>query len=189
MFSTNANNFQPSLLSHNLKIDPKVVRPTTLKSGLKKSPSSQHRAAMTPIAYSTHSSEPFLALVVTQRDSENVLAAEDSWGTYLSTLRQATVEAIRAKKQAQKDYLTVLVEADAWSKRLEIALNNECEDNARKALCLINVLRDMEHKLKALVEKHSVQVSTLKSQLAFWENQLTTYIDSPALAIRVRKES
>ena len=188
MFSTDANKLQPSLLSHNLKIDAKVARPNTLKSGLKKEPSSQHRAAMTPIAYLTHSSAPFLAPVITPRADENVLAAEDTWGTYLSNLRQATVEAIRAKKQAQKDYLTVLVEADAWSKRLEIALNNECEDNVRKALCLINVLKDLEHKLKALVEKHSVQVSTLKSQLAFWENQLTTYIDSPALAIRVRKQ-
>ncbi len=137
---------------------------------------------MTPTAYSTHSSAPFLAPILTQRDSENVLAAEDTWDTYLSTLRQATVDAIRAKKSAQRDYLTVLVEADAWSKRLEIALNNECEDNVRKALWRRNALRDSEHKLEALVEKHSVQVSTLKSQLAFWENQLTTYIDSPALA-------
>jgi len=75
---------------------------------------------------------------------------------------------------AQRDYLNVLAEANTWSSRLEIAQQNDCEDLARKALLRTTALRDSARHLKALVEKHCVQVSTLKSQLNFWENQLTT---------------
>jgi phage shock protein A len=95
------------------------------------------------------------------------------WDTDLSALRRATIDAIAAKKLAQRDYLTVLAQADAWERRLEIALNNNCENSIRKALLRRTALRDSAHNLKTLIDKYSVQVSTLKSQLAFWENQLT----------------
>ena len=112
---------------------------------------------------------------ITQRDGENNARAEvDTWDTYLSTLRRATVDAISAKKIAQRDYLNVLAEADTWERRLEIARKNDCEDLVRKALLRRTALRDSARNLKALVEKHCVQVSTLKSQLNFWENQLAT---------------
>jgi len=106
---------------------------------------------------------------IAQRDGENATAEVDTWGTYLSTLRQATVDALSAKKMAQRDYLNVLAEANTWSSRLEIAQQNDCEDLARKALLRTTALRDSARHLKALVEKHCVQVSTLKSQLIFWE--------------------
>ncbi len=63
-----------------------------------------------------------------QRDVENFQAEGDAWDTYLSTLRTATIEAISAKKIAIANYLTVLAEEDRCEKRLEIALNNDCED-------------------------------------------------------------
>jgi phage shock protein A len=107
-------------------------------------------------------------------NSENFQAEADTWDTYLSTLRRATADAISAKKIAQRDYLNVLAEADTWERRLEIARKNDCEDLVRKALLRRTALRDSARNLKALVEKHCVQVSTLKSQLNFWENQLAT---------------
>ena len=64
----------------------------------------------------------------------DVSAQVDTWDTYLSTLRTATIEAISAKKMTQRDYLNVLAEVDTWSRRLEIAQINDCEDLACKAL-------------------------------------------------------
>ena len=87
--------------------------------------------------------------------NQNFQAEADTWDAYLSTLRQATVEVIRTKKIAQRDYLNVLKEADTWERRLEIALNNDCEDLVRKALLRRTALRDSARNLKALVEKHS----------------------------------
>ncbi len=118
---------------------------------------------------------------VTQRD-ENLQAEADTWGSYLNTVRKATVEAISAKKIAQRNYVTLLAEVDTWERRLEIALNNDCEDLACKALLRRNACTNQACNLKALVEKHSVQVSTLKKELDFWENQLATELIPPSLA-------
>jgi phage shock protein A len=109
---------------------------------------------------------------IAQRDSEKFPAEADTWDTYLNRLRKSTVDAISAKKIAQRAYLTVLAEADTWEKRLEIALNNDCEDLVRKTLLLKTAYRDKARNLQAIIEKHSVQVSALKDKLDFWENQL-----------------
>ena len=109
-----------------------------------------------------------------QRDVENFQAEGDTWDTYLSTLRTATIEAISAKKLAQREYLTVLAEEDRCEKRLETALNNDCEDLVCKALSCKTACRDKACHLKALVDKHRVQVSALKGHLLFWEDQLAT---------------
>ncbi len=86
-----------------------------------------------------------------QRDSENFQAEADKWGSYLNTVRKATVEAISAKKIVQRDYITLLAEVDTWERRLEIALNNNCEDLVCKALLCKNACTDKARNLKALL--------------------------------------
>ena len=114
-----------------------------------------------------------------QGNLESFQAEGDTWDTYLSTLRTATIDAISAKKIAQREYLTVLAEEDRSEKRLKIALNNDCEDLVCKALWCKTACRDKACHLKALVEKHRVQVSALKTNLLFWEDQLARNL-SPA---------
>ncbi len=114
-----------------------------------------------------------------QGNFESFQAESQTWNTYLSTLRTATIEAISAKKIAQREYLTVLAEEDKCEKRLEIALNNDCEALVCKALWCKTACRDKACHLKALVEKHRVQVSALKEHLLFWEDQLAPKL-SPA---------
>lgn len=107
---------------------------------------------------------------IAQRDSENVPAEADTWDTYLSTISKAIFAAKAARRIAQRDYEKVQAEADIWGRQLEIALEDDREDLACEALLRQTACRDRARNLKALMDKHSVQVSTLKSKLAFWES-------------------
>lgn len=107
-----------------------------------------------------------------QQDEEKVQVEADTWDTYLGTLYRATVEAIAASSSVQRDYEKVQAEADTWERQLQLGLEDDREDLVKLALWQRNACRDRAHQLKALVERHSVQVSTLKSQMAYWENQV-----------------
>jgi hypothetical protein len=109
---------------------------------------------------------------IAQRDSENFRFGVDTLDTHSRALRRATCDAIAARKIAQRDYKKVQAEADRWERRLQSALKDDREDLVREALLHTSVYRDRARQVKALAERHSIQVSTLKSQLAFWENQL-----------------
>lgn len=107
-----------------------------------------------------------------QQDEEKVQAEADTWDTYLGTLYRATVEAIAASSSVQRDYEKVQAEADTWERQLQLALEQDSEDLVKLALWQRNACRDRAHQLKALVDKHRLQVSTLKSQIVDWENQV-----------------
>ena len=96
----------------------------------------------------------------------------DTWNSYLRALREATIEAIRAKKLTQRDYLSVIREENTWSTQIEIGLANDYEDLVYKALLCKNACRDKASHIKILLEKYTLQVSILKQKLLFWEDQI-----------------
>jgi phage shock protein A len=106
-----------------------------------------------------------------ESDLEIDQAEVGTWDTYLQTLDRAIVEAEAARKIAQRDYKKVQAEADRWE-RLQLALSDDREDLVSEALWQKNACRDKAHQLKVLVEQHSVRVSTLRSQIAYWANQI-----------------
>jgi len=106
-----------------------------------------------------------------QPDSEIAQTEAGTWDSHLQTLRRATVEAEAARKIAQRDYKKVQAEVDRWE-RLQLVLSDDREDLVSEALWQRNACRDKARHLKALVEQHSIQVSTLKSQMAYWANQI-----------------
>ncbi len=112
------------------------------------------------------------ARTIPQGDTEKVQGKAVTLDTQGWELHRASVDAIAARKIAQRDYKKVQAEADRWERRLQRALKDDHEDLLHEALLHRNAFRDRARQLKALVERHSIQVSTLKSQLAFWENQL-----------------
>ena len=116
-----------------------------------------------------------------QRDFENFQPEGDTWDTHLSTVRTAAIDAISAKKVAQRDYLTALAEEDICEKRLESALNKDCEDLVCKALSSKTACSNKACHLKALVEKHTVQVSALKRELVFWSEEIATKLSPESM--------
>lgn len=109
---------------------------------------------------------------IAQQDSKNVQESAETQDSYFSDLRRALVDAISASKIAQRDYEKIQAEAEGWERQLQLALKHSGEDLVYQALMRKRACADKARNLKALVEQHSVQVSTLKSQLAFWENQI-----------------
>ncbi len=102
---------------------------------------------------------------------EKVQAEADTWDTYLGALYRATVEALTASCSVQRDYEKVQAEADRWERQLQLALEDDNEDLVREALGQRNACRDRVCYLKALLERYNIQVTTLKKQMAYWENQ------------------
>lgn len=109
---------------------------------------------------------------IAQRNYVNVQESADTWDTYTSDLCKAIVEAIAARTIAQQDYAKIQAEADGWERKLQLLALNSREDLVHQALLRRNACRDKARNLKVLLDKYSVQVSTLESQLAFWENQI-----------------
>ena len=95
--------------------------------------------------------------------------AADTWDTYTSSINEAIIDALTARKMALREYAKVQALIDTWE-RQQAALKNSCSDLAREALLSRNACRDKARHLKVLIEQYSVQISTLESQLAFWQN-------------------
>jgi len=112
--------------------------------------------------------EAIAAKKTVQQNLELVQAEVETWDTYRRTLRRATAEALVARRIAQRDYKKVQAEADRWERRLQIALKDDREDLVGEALQYRNACRDRAHQLKVLIEHHSIQVSSLKSEIAYW---------------------
>jgi phage shock protein A len=100
---------------------------------------------------------------------ESVGEAVDTWDAYTSSINEAIIEALTARKMALRDYVKVQALADTWERR-QAALENSCSDLAREALLSRNACRDKARHLKVLIDQYSVQISTLESQLAFWQH-------------------
>ncbi len=118
--------------------------------------------------------EPLSYLKIAQPENKNVEALADTWSHYLKTLREAIAESNTAKQTAQRDYEKVQALAIAWEKKMQIALSNSSEDRVHQALANKQIYTARARQLKTLVERHTIHIDTLKTQLAFWENQLLT---------------
>ncbi len=118
--------------------------------------------------------EPLSYLKIAQPENKNVEALADTWNHYLKTLREAIAESNTAKQTAQRDYEKVQALAIAWEKKMQIALSNSSEDGVHQALANKQIYTARARQLKTLVERHTIHIDTLKTQLAFWENQLLT---------------
>ena len=90
--------------------------------------------------------------------------------TYTSSISEAIIEALTDRKTALREHAKVQDLAETWERRLQEALENSCSDLAREALLSKNACRDQARHLKVLIDQYSVQISTLESQLAFWQN-------------------
>ena len=106
-----------------------------------------------------------------QSDHELVAGATDAWDDYTSTIREAIVDALTARTLALREYAKLQAVAD--SARLQVDLNSSSH-LVREALLHQTACANRAHTVKVLIEQYNVQVSTLKSQLAFWQNQLPT---------------
>ena len=100
---------------------------------------------------------------------ESIQEAVDTWDAYTSSINEAIIDALTSRKMALREYAKVQVLADTWERRLQAALENS-SDLAREALLSKNACRDKARHLKVLIDQYSVQISTLESQLAFWQN-------------------
>lgn len=107
-----------------------------------------------------------------QRDWE-VEAEADTWDSYLGNLRREMDEVIANRANVEQDYQQLLVEADAWERRLAMAVENNCDHIVRKALLHKNDCTDRASQLKAAIEQYTVQISMLQSQMGFWANQVS----------------
>lgn len=105
-----------------------------------------------------------------QQDWE-VEAEADTWDSYLSSLRREIGEAIANRANAERDYQQIVVEADAWERRLAMAQENNCDQIVRKALLHKNDCTDRASQLKVAIEQYSIQISMLQSQMGFWASQ------------------
>lgn len=103
-----------------------------------------------------------------QSDHESVVGAADTWDDYTSSIREAIVDALTARTLALREYAKLQAVAD--SARLQVDLNSNSH-LVREALLHQTACTNRAHALKVLIEQYNVQVSTLKSQLAFWHNQ------------------
>ncbi|MBN4006697.1 hypothetical protein [Nostoc sp. LPT] len=63
---------------------------------------------------------------------------------------------------------------DRLGKKIQIALSNSSEERVDRALANQKIYTAKARQLKTLVERHTMHISTLETQLAFWENQLLT---------------
>ncbi|MEH1965707.1 hypothetical protein [Nostoc sp.] len=118
--------------------------------------------------------EPRSDLENAQPDDKNVEALADTWSHYLKTLHEAIAELNTAKQMAQRDYEKVQALAIACEKQMQIALSNSNEEQVRQALAYKQIYTARARQLKTLMERHVIHISTLKSQLAFWGNQVLT---------------
>lgn len=101
--------------------------------------------------------------------SSQLELVEEAADTYTSSTNEAIIEALTARKTALREYAKVQKLAETWERQLQEALENPCSDLAREALLSKNAYRDQARHLKALIDQYSVQISTLESQLAFWQ--------------------
>ncbi|ODH00807.1 hypothetical protein A4S05_31475 [Nostoc sp. KVJ20] len=106
-----------------------------------------------------------------QPDNKNIEALADTWNNYLKTLHEAIAESNTAKQVAQRDYEKVQALAIAWEKQMQVALTNSSEKEVHQALAHKQIYTARARQLKTLVERHIIHISTLKTQLAYWENQ------------------
>lgn len=104
-----------------------------------------------------------------ESDHELVTGAADTWDDYTSSMREAIVDALTARTLALREYAKLQAVAD--SARLQVDLNSSSH-LVREAVLHQTACTNRAHTLKVLIEQYNVQVSTLKSQLAFWQNQL-----------------
>ena len=111
------------------------------------------------------------ARTIGHKDYEIASQEVDTWDSYLDSLNGAIFEAKAARRTAQRDYEQVQAEAGAWERQLQVAMNCD-EDLSRQALLSKTACRDRASRLKVLIDRHNIQISTLASQLAFWENRL-----------------
>ena len=113
-----------------------------------------------------------LASWTAQPDYKKVQQSADAWDSYTSTISEAIVDAIKARTIAIRKYERVQAKAEILERQLEEAQNSR-SDLACEALMGRNFCRDKAQYLKTLIEQYSIQISTLESQLAFWEDRHT----------------
>lgn len=102
--------------------------------------------------------------------SSQLELVEEAADTNTSSIDEAIIEALTARKTALREHAKVQDLAETWERRLQRALENSSSDLAREALLSKNACRDQARHLKALIDQYSVQISMLESQLAFWQN-------------------
>lgn len=103
-----------------------------------------------------------------ESDHESVAEVADTWDDYTSSMKEAIVDALTARTLALREYAKLQAVAD--SARLQVDLSSS--HLVREAVLHQTACTNRAHTLKVLIEQYNVQVSTLKSQLAFWQNQL-----------------
>jgi phage shock protein A len=99
----------------------------------------------------------------------------DAWRTYLCSLSEAVRRAIAARANIQRDYEKAQAEAEKWERQLQLAFENNDDDLAREALPRKTACANRVRSLKALSERYSIEIYTLRSQLTYWQNQLASY--------------
>jgi hypothetical protein len=99
---------------------------------------------------------------VAHPEPENILTQVHTWGIPCRVLERATVDVLQARRIAQQDYKKVQAEEERWEQQLQLAIEDDREDLVYKALLNRNACRDRARHLKALVERHSVQLSMLE---------------------------
>ena len=103
-----------------------------------------------------------------QSDHELVAGAADTWDDYTGTIKEAIIDALTARTLALREYSKLQAVADSARRQVDLSSSHL----VREALLHQTACTNRAHTLKVLIEQYNVQVSTLKSQLAFWQNQL-----------------
>ncbi len=126
---------------------------------------------MLEVNYLFNQVEPRSYLKIAQPDNKKIEVLADTWSHYLKTLHEAIAESNTARQLAQRDYEKAETLAIAWEKQMQIALSNFSEAQVCQALAHKQLYTARARQLKTLVERHIIHISTLKTQLAYWENQ------------------
>lgn len=112
------------------------------------------------------------SLTVEQQDYEHRSAATATGDSCLAELQGAITSVLAAKEITKQEYEQVQGEVNAWEKRLQIALENDCSGQVHQITCCKKACVDRAHHLKAAIDNYNISVSVLKNQLTFWESQL-----------------
>ena len=91
----------------------------------------------------------------------------------LKKLREATISASVAQKNARRDFEKAQAELDEWTKRYELALQESNKASASQAKFQKERYQAIADRLKNLIEEQQPQIDNIKGKLESWGERLS----------------
>ncbi|AFY41293.1 PspA/IM30 family protein [Nostoc sp. PCC 7107] len=119
----------------------------------------------------------------------DIYGQNDSRQNALNKLREGTIHASAAQKIAQRDYAQAQAQADKWTARYQLALQEGREDLIPQAKFQKERYQAIASRLKNLVEEQQPKVENLKVSFKSWEEKISEADNNEKQVLQVETNS